>query len=466
MPPTPCPDENALSAWAVGASTIEEAKGIAEHVESCEACRTTFAAVVNAMQLDSTLRSGATPAGASRLLTEPSPVSEGELLLGKYQVEHTLGSGGMGVVVRARHVQLNTWVALKFIRADLAKDADVVSRFAREARAAVQLKTERVARVLDLGVLPSGVPFMVMEYLEGETLAARLQRSGTLGTEEAVKWTLEALQGLIEAHALGIVHRDLKPANLFIQRVNGRPESLKILDFGVAKSVHPDIEAGLEQTSQRMLVGSPAYMAPEQLTPGSSVDPRADLWAVGCTLWTLLAGAPPFSGNDLVEVAYKIRNAPLPAPPPSVPPAIAEVLARCLERDPAKRVSNAAELAALLERAVSYPTPGPVKNRRPVLWAASVAAAVALIAAGIAFRPASVKPPEPEPVAPPARPVAAMEQPVPPPEPPLTAPPSAKAETPPLKPAVVVNPSRPKAVAAPKADAGPAPVEDVFKDRL
>lgn len=409
MTATTCPDENQLSAWAFGACSVDEARSYSSHTEECKSCHEAFVALVRNQAFDTTLVSS----NAAGLLTEPLPVPLGEVLLGKYQVESVLGSGGMGVVLRARHLQLNTPIALKFIRAELARDADVVARFAREARAAARLKTAHVCQVLDLGVLPSGLPFMVMEYLEGETIDARLAREGPQPPHVAVGWIREMLSGLAEAHQAGIVHRDLKPANLFLQREPGSPERLKILDFGIAKSVHPDIEEGLSQTSARFIVGTPTWMSPEQLTTGAQVDARTDIWAAGCALYAMLAGKPPFSGGDFVQLAWQVRNAKMPSLPAEVPPALAAVVARCLEKDPSARFASA---AAMREAIDALPNVSPAVVTRPVRWkvvAAAVAIAIAAGAAGLASlmsspvavaQPAAAAPSKskPEPLVPPA----------------------------------------------------------------
>jgi serine/threonine protein kinase len=162
-------------------------------------------------------------------------VREGDVLAGKYRVERVLGVGGMGVVVAAHHLQLNSKVALKFLLPDALHDSEAVARFAREAQAAVKIQSEHVARVTDVGTLPNGAPYMVMEYLEGEDLAAWIARRGPLPVEQAVEFVLHACVAVADAHALGIVHRDLKPANLFCVRRSDGQLSIKVLDFGISK---------------------------------------------------------------------------------------------------------------------------------------------------------------------------------------------------------------------------------------
>jgi serine/threonine protein kinase len=194
-------------------------------------------------------------------------VREGDILAGKYRVERVLGIGGMGVVVAAHHIHLDEKVALKFLLPEALGNTEAVARFAREARAAVKIKSEHVARVIDVGRLENGAPYMVMEYLEGTDLAAWLQERGVMPPEQAVEFVLQACEAIAEAHALGIVHRDLKPANLFcIRRADGRL-SVKVLDFGISKitAARGGAKREVSTTRASALVGSPVYMSPEQM---------------------------------------------------------------------------------------------------------------------------------------------------------------------------------------------------------
>jgi serine/threonine-protein kinase len=211
-----------------------------------------------------------------------------------------------------------------------------------------------------------------MELLEGESLAQRLLRTGPLTPADVVRFMSQALEGLGAAHAMGVVHRDLKPANLFVRRV-GDTESLVILDFGVAKSWNAAFEVGLRQTTQHVLVGSPAFMAPEQLAKGGVVDARTDLWALGCTMQLLLTGRPPFEAGDLLETAHRIRHRP-PAPlPTTIDPRLRRCIERCLAKEPSLRYHTAEALReALLHRPA---------RRRPLaaLGALALVAAVLLL---------------------------------------------------------------------------------------
>jgi serine/threonine-protein kinase len=280
----------------------------------------------------------------------PPPVREGDLLAGKYRVERIIGSGGMGVVVAARHEQLDQRVALKFVRDEALDNKEAAQRFLREARAAVKLKSEHAARVLDVGTLESGAPYMVMEFLEGSDLGQVLAEQGPLGIEAAAEWIVQACEAVAEAHAAGIVHRDLKPQNLFLARTVGGASKVKVLDFGVSKSMTASEIGGLTQT--RAMLGSPLYMSPEQMRSSRDVDARSDVWAFGVVLYELLTRRWPFEAESMPELCLKVVSDP-PRPVtdhrPDVPRAMVEVIDRCLQKDPAVRYENAAELAAALE---------------------------------------------------------------------------------------------------------------------
>src|SRR3954470_13666053 len=213
-----------------------------------------------------------------------APVQEGEILAGKYRVERVLGVGGMGVVVAATHLQLDERVAIKFLVPDALSSDEAVARFAREARAAVKIKSEHVARVIDVGTLDNGAPYMVMEYLEGGDLSRVLQAQGPLPVEDAVEYVLQACEAIAHAHVLGIVHRDLKPANLFLTKRNDGSQSVKVLDFGISKVLSGNSGASSSDaamTRTRAVMGSPLYMSPEQMTSTRDVDGRTDIWALG-----------------------------------------------------------------------------------------------------------------------------------------------------------------------------------------
>ena len=279
-------------------------------------------------------------------------VSEGQILVGKYRIDRILGEGGMGVVVAAHHLQLDERVAIKFLLPEALGSPEAVARFAREARAAVKIKSEHVARVIDVGTLETGAPYLVMEFLQGSDLAGWLTQKGPLPLEQTVEFVLQACEAVAEAHGLGIVHRDLKPANLFVVRRPDGLYSVKVLDFGISKvtgSSGSGSDMGMTKTTAVM--GSPLYMSPEQMASSRNVDARTDIWAFGVILYELLSGTVPFNGESLPEVCFKIATEPpslLRTYRPDAPPGVEAVILRCLEKDPKRRYANVAELALAL----------------------------------------------------------------------------------------------------------------------
>ena len=263
------------------------------------------------------------------------------MLIGdRYRVDELVGTGGMGMVVAATHLTLGHRVAIKFLHEDMATVPSVVERFLREARAVVQLRTEHVCRVIDVGSTDAGAPFIVMELLEGSDLGRVVAKQG-LPVTIAVEYVLQACVALAEAHATGIVHRDLKPANLFVTRRPGGGPLIKVLDFGIAKAM---TEAGAQLTRTHSMLGSPAYMSPEQLQSARDVDVRADIWSLGATLYQLLSARLPFYRANAAEMAVRIVMEP--PDPLNVDPTLAAIVQRCLEKAPAQRYPDVAALAA------------------------------------------------------------------------------------------------------------------------
>ena len=272
----------------------------------------------------------------------------GDVIAGKYRVERELGRGGMGVVLAAEHLQLRERVAVKMMLPHVAVDPIAVRRFIREGRSVVRIKSEHVARVLDVAATDAGVPFLVMEYLEGADLGAVLEKHGPLEVRTAVDYVLQALGAISEAHALGIVHRDLKPQNLFLTSRRDGTRCVKVLDFGIATSEEGG-SRGLTATG--ILVGSPQYMSPEQLFSQKRVDVRADVWALGCVLYELLSSAVPFEATSLPDLLIKIAEArptPLASRIATIPAGVSAVVEKCLEKDPGRRFADVGLLAAAL----------------------------------------------------------------------------------------------------------------------
>jgi serine/threonine-protein kinase len=299
---------------------------------------------------------------------EPVPVAIGELVDGKYRVEKFLGVGGMGIVCSALHEALKQHVALKIMRKSrMTKES--ADRFLFEARAAVRLKSNHVAKVLDVGTLPNKLPYMVMELLEGEDLDDVLDRRGALPVEEAIDVVLQACDAISEAHEAKIVHRDLKPSNLFVtKRRDGRP-LIKVLDFGISKLTVLDEKADEATkrvvTHESTVMGSPSYMSPEQVRADKDVDQRADIWSLGAILYELLTGREPFGSDDPMKVFSRVLEEepePLEVLRPDLAPGLAEVVMQCLQKKRHKRFDDVDALVKALEgfgakRITSIPPP-------------------------------------------------------------------------------------------------------------
>lgn len=278
---------------------------------------------------------------------QSSPVAPGTILAGKYRVIRVIGRGGMGIVVEAVHEQLQERVAMKFLLPEFAARPEFAQRFVREAQAAVRIKGEHVTRVSDVGTFDNGAPYMVMEFLEGSDLSDYLQSRGRLPLDEAVGYVLQACEAIAEAHNAGIVHRDIKPANLFLARRSDGSSIVKVLDFGISKVI--GATDGLTKTTATM--GSALYMAPEQMRDAKSVDHRADIYALGVTLYELLAGTQPYRADTLPELCALILTGvptPLREVRPDLPPPFAAVLERAYERERVARYQTVAELVFAL----------------------------------------------------------------------------------------------------------------------
>jgi len=276
-------------------------------------------------------------------------LQRGDIIADKYRVEREIGRGGMGVVVAATHLDLDQRVAIKVLQKSSAYNQDAMARFLREARAAAKIRSEHVARVMDVGKLEDGLTYIVMEHLEGADLADVLVKDGPLRITTAADYILQACEGIAAAHAAGIIHRDIKPANLFLSRQPGRSNVVKILDFGVSKFSRNAIAAAdgtATQTGQ--VFGSPIYMSPEQLDSTIPVDGRTDIWSLGVVLYELLAGKPPFSGKSSANIMTSILRDPAPklrSLRADVPEALEEVVMRCLEKDRDQRFATIIDLA-------------------------------------------------------------------------------------------------------------------------
>ena len=311
----------------------------------------------------------------------PGVPRPGDVIGAKYRVERVLGAGGMGVVLAARHLELDEMVAIKMLLPHLPASGDAAARFLREAKAAIRIRDEHVVRVLDVARLPSGSPYIVMEYLEGTDLGQLVERSGALEVDDAVTYVLQACEAIAAAHALGIIHRDLKPANLFLTHASDGAPCIKVLDFGISKVASPEGGApGL--TSTETVMGTPCFMSPEQLRSTRDVDGRTDIWSMGAILHALLTGAPPYDGESNADVSAKIiRDSPTPLRTlrPDASEALEATVLRCLQKDPALRLPDVASLADALAAIVAHD------------GAKATAARVTRIASGVAATAATVR---------------------------------------------------------------------------
>lgn len=279
-----------------------------------------------------------------------APVNPGDILAGKYLVDRVLGVGGMGVVVAARHLQLDERVAIKFLLPESLTKPTLVAKFLREGRLSAKIRSDHVARVRDVGTLDSGAPYLVLEYLDGIDLSALLKQIGPLPVETAVEYVLHVCEALAEAHAHHIIHRDLKPANLFLTTGPDGSPCVKLIDFGISKLAAGE-GADLEVTATVEMRGSPHFMSPEQLMGSHAIDPRSDIWALGVALHNLLTREFPFQAAAMPELCAKILQgdaAPLRAALPSAPEGLEAIVLRCLQKEPEHRYASVADLAEAL----------------------------------------------------------------------------------------------------------------------
>jgi serine/threonine-protein kinase len=327
----------------------------------------------------------------------------GDVVANKYRVERLVGRGGMAWVFEATHLWLPQRVALKVLRIDTSTDnTEALTRFRREARAAASVSGEATVRVLDVGTLPCGSPFLVMEYLEGRDLESVIDRKTCLPVAVAVDYALQACEGLAETHAAGIVHRDLKPSNLFLTRTPDGSVRVKLLDFGISKFADPSMN-GHRVTGTREIVGSPVYMSPEQMRSSEYIDQRSDIWSMGVILYELLAhGQSPFAAPTLAEICARVldhKPMTIGSIRRRVPRALEGIVFRCLEKQPARRFQTVADLASALapfgppdarrrsdriRRLVEESSVGsaPVPHERP-RWRRRVSLAVSVAVAGM-----------------------------------------------------------------------------------
>ncbi|HEY7374374.1 MAG TPA: serine/threonine-protein kinase [Polyangia bacterium] len=408
--------------------------------------------------------------------------STAQVLAGKYQLVHQLGKGGMGAVWLAHHLTLQSPVAIKLIEPQIAANPEALARFMREARAAAALRSPHVVQILDHGV-DGETPYIAMELLEGETLAARLRKVGRLSPADTARILTHTARAVSRAHEVGVVHRDLKPDNIFLIE-NEEEELAKVLDFGIAKSTIVGFGvSAIAETRTGALMGTLHYMSPEQAEGAKTVDFRTDIWAMGVIAFECLVGRRPFEGETVGTLVLEICTRPLPVPSKlgTVPAGFDAWFARACAREPAARFGSARDAAADLRRicqARGYASDDheaareanegvrtklvmaerPRRIGKPVIVAGAIAAAAVVAGLGVLLTRPSATPPPAAPVAAPAAvvpektplpaPIAAP----PPPPPPVAAKPVAP---PPPEPAPAPPPPEAAKPAAPPAASRP-----------
>jgi serine/threonine protein kinase len=294
--------------------------------------------------------------GADAPVDRTFPIEVGTLLNGKYRIDSVLGEGGVGMVYSAQHIELDERVALKFLKAESLATPGLVGRFAREAKAAVSIKSEHVARILDVGTVDgTGAPFIVMEYLEGMDVGAALQLHGVFSVSNVAEYALQVCEALAMAHANGIVHRDIKPENLFLTATQHTQtmKMIKVLDFGISKAALTGsvFRSDIPLVHTVHLMGTPLYMSPEQVRASVDVDMRSDIWSLGMVIYEMLTGTTAFNAASLTELCAAILErdiAPLKEHRLDVPDGLSRAVERCLQKDPAMRFQNVGALASAL----------------------------------------------------------------------------------------------------------------------
>jgi serine/threonine protein kinase/CheY-like chemotaxis protein len=281
-------------------------------------------------------------------------LKEGSMFVDRYEVVMALGRGSTGIIYKAKHLYLNRLVALKVLHPQLIAEAESVARFKREAQAISSLNHPNVITVYDFGITPEGLPFIVMDFSGGETLMSRITSRDHLGPEECLPLFIQACDALSHAHARGVIHRDVKPGNMLIVQDENGKESLKLVDFGIAKM--PQAGPAMQITQNNDVLGSPLYMSPEQCM-GVQLDCRTDIFSLGCVMYTALMGREPFMGENILDTMYR-RTVEDPVPFREVRPDISlpqillleAVVFRALERDMESRYQTMDELKRDLQR--------------------------------------------------------------------------------------------------------------------
>ena len=396
---------------------------------------------------------------AEALRTDPLV---GSVLAERYEIVRRIGEGGMGAVYEARHTVIGKRVAVKVLLEKFLEKPELVARLLQEARLASSIGHENIVDVTDFGTTSDGRAFVVMEFLEGESLAQLVIRDAPLPIERSLRIARQIASALGAAHDKGIVHRDVKPENVYLVR-RGEADFVKVVDFGVSKAVHTREEGPEWQRLTRtgMVLGTPLYMSPEQARGGEDIDARADIWAVGVLLYECLTGEVPFRAHNYLGVISQVLTEE--APPPSrlrpelgIPVGVESVVMRALEKDRTRRYQQMPEFERDLERLISgdhnVGLPPAAEDAAPIprkkvgqRWHLGVAGVLAIgvgLAVALVRTEDAVPPPSPPPVAvkplnptppPEVKPPVVEHAPLPPPPPPIAATPASPSKKPPRK---------------------------------
>ena len=280
----------------------------------------------------------------------------GELLEGRYRIVREIASGGMSTVYEATHVKIGRTVAIKVLHPDLAGDKDVVARFLNEARAVGTFGHPNIVASTDFGELPGHVPYLVLEYLEGRTLSTEIASDGPLPVRRVGRIAMQIASALDAAHTRGVVHRDLTSANIFLTKTEGNPDHVKVLDFGISKFL--TTHESTPKTRRGLTMGTPEFMAPEQISEPTDVDGRVDVYALGCIMYDMLAGHPPFHDLPLQSLLTQILVEPAPAiERGGIPDGLRAIVVRALAKEPGDRFATMREMGAALARVNSLVFP-------------------------------------------------------------------------------------------------------------